>query len=428
MKYSIAKGVFDIVPFEPDPKSFWRSSHLWQFVEEKARSFSTLYGFQEIRTPIFESSELFHRTIGDATDIVSKEMYTFRDKADRLLALRPEGTAGVMRSFIEKGLFQHTKRNKFFYLMSMFRYERQQLGRYRQHHQFGVEALGIASPMQDAEVIALLYSFLKELGLKNLALQIHSLGTSKSRESYKKVLKETLLPHFNELSPESQQRFQTNCLRILDSKDPKDKQILKKVPHLQEFLNTEEKEHFLELLSLLDMLQIPYVINPLLVRGLDYYDHTVFEVTTSDLGAQNSIGGGGRYDRLVEELGGPNTPAIGFGAGLERIIQTMIAQNVTLPEVPAPTIYLIPLGEEAKKRALLLTMQLRDAKIFAEIAMEEKKLKAHMRQADLIRAKYVVVLGEEEIKTERIQLKSMQTECEKNIALTDLISEIKNTI
>lgn len=425
MKYSIAKGVFDILPLDPDPKAFWRSSHLWQFVEATARSLSTLYGFQEIRTPIFESVELFQRTIGQTTDIISKEMYTFRDKADRHLALRPEGTAGVMRSFIEKALFQTQKRHKFFYLLSMFRYERQQLGRYRQHHQFGVEALGIASPLQDAEVIALLYTFLKELGLKNLELQIHSLGTPSSREAYKKALKEALSPHIDSLSQESQQRFHTNCLRILDSKDPKDKILLKKVPYLQEFLQTEEKEHFLELLSFLDILQIPYIINPLLVRGLDYYDHTVFEVTTSDLGAQNSLGGGGRYDRLVEELGGPATPAIGFGTGIERVIQTMIAQEAPLPESPHPTLYLIPLGEEAKKKALLLATELREQKIFVEIAMEEKKLKAHMRFADQSKAKYVVVLGEDEIKTNQVHLKCMQTNQEKTISLSELIFEVK---
>lgn len=426
MKYSIAKGVFDILPFDPDPKGFWRSSHLWQSIEEKARSISMLYGFKEIRTPIFESAELFHRTIGDATDIVSKEMYTFRDKADRQLALRPEGTAGVMRAFIEKALFQNQKRHKLFYLMPMFRYERQQLGRYRQHHQFGVEALGIASPLQDAEVMALLFYFLKDLGLKNLELQVHSLGTPESREEYKKALKESLRPFLDDLSLDSQQRFHTNCLRILDSKDPKDKLLLKKIPHLQEFLKNEEKEHFLELLSLLDLLGVPYSINPLLVRGLDYYDHTVFEVTTSDLGAQNALGGGGRYDRLVHELGGPDTPAIGFGAGLERIIQTMIVQAVPLAEPCHPLVYLIPLGEEAKKSALHLAIQMREQKIFAEIAMEEKKLKAHLRFADQLQAKYVVVLGEEEIQTGRINLKSMQNQQEKNIAISELIAEVKS--
>ncbi len=409
MSYQIAKGVFDILPEDPDPKGNWRSSSYWQHVEKVIREISEEFGFEEIRTPLFEKSELFTRSIGATSDIVTKEMYTFLDKGGRSMTLRPEGTAPVMRSFIEKKLHLQKPVSKFYYLFPMFRYERQQAGRYRQHHQFGVEAIGIASPYQDAEVIILLYSFLKRLGIQGLTLHLNSIGDESCRELYRLQLQNILRPHLQELSPESALRFESNPLRILDSKDPKDQQFLTKVPSIMDFLGKEERTHFETLCHLLSIEGVPFHINPKLVRGLDYYNRTVFEVTSKELGAQDSLGGGGRYDSLIESLGGPSIPSVGFGAGLERIIQTMLAQHAFLPS-PSPTkLYLIPLGEEAKEKCFELLCNLREKRIPAQMDFSDKKLKNAMRIADSIKAQYVAIIGEEELKSGQIVLKEMKT-------------------
>lgn len=409
MTYKSAKGVFDILPKDPDPDNQWRCSHLWQYVESTARKLSSYYGFREIRTPLFESTELFERGVGQGTDIVSKEMYTFQDRAGRSLSLRPEGTAPAMRAFIEKGLFNQGPIHKFFYLNSMFRYERSQSGRYRQHHQFGAEALGSPSPFQDAELIDLFYTFLQTLGLKGLTLHLNSIGSRETREAFKNELKKYLLPHLASLSAESQERFHSNALRILDSKNLTDKEILKEAPSILEFLDPLSKEHFEETCKQLTNAQIPFTINPLLVRGLDYYNRTVFEVTANELGAQNSLGGGGRYDGLVQELGGPDTAACGFGAGLERILQTCLAQGVHLPDFPRSTLFLIPLGEEAMQTCFAFLCRLRKKEIAAEMDFSGKKLKNAMRYADQIKARFVAVIGEKEIESRKIELKEMDT-------------------
>ena len=255
-------------------------------------------------------------------------MYTFLDKAERSLSLRPEGTAPAMRAFIEKNLAQQSPLHKFFYIAPMFRYERSQAGRYRQHHQFGVEAIGSPLPYQDAEIIHLLWTLYSRLGLKGLTLHLNSIGSEEARVNFRHALKMYLRPHLEELSPESQERYETNPLRILDSKDPKDQKWIHHAPHLLDYLDEASKSHFAQVCGLLDQIGIPFQINHRLVRGLDYYNNTVFEITSSELGAQNSLGGGGRYDGLLKTLGGPDLPAFGFGAGLERIIQTMLAQNV----------------------------------------------------------------------------------------------------
>lgn len=425
MKYQIAKGVFDILPKDPDPKGEWRLSHLWQYIESLAHTICNQYGFREIRTPLFENTELFRRTIGETSDIVSKEMYTFHDKANRLLTLRPEGTAPVMRSFIEKGLFHNQRTHKFYYLMPMFRYERQQQGRYRQHHQFGVEAIGSFSPYQDVEVISLFIHFLHSIGIEGLQLQLNTLGTEKVREKYKEELKKSLLPHFTALSPESQNRFHTNCLRILDSKAAEDKALLKNIPPLLDFLDDEAKEHFSAVTLLLDECKIPYVINPHLVRGLDYYNHTVFEVTAHELGSQNSLGGGGRYDGLIQQLGGPDLPAIGFGAGLERIIQTMLAQKVTHPTAPHCKLLFIPLGEKAAHFCFLQLYQLRERGIAAEMDFSEKKLGQMMNYANTIKATYVAIVGEEELAENLFTLKHMESGHESKVTAAELEREVR---
>lgn len=407
MKFSIAPGVFDIIPNNPSEP--WKSSYLWTYVESIIRSTAIEYGFQEIRTPVFERTELFLRSVGETSDIVSKEMYTFEDKGKRSMSLRPEGTAPAMRAFIENQLSTTGPIHKLFYIAPMFRYERSQAGRYRQHHQFGVEAIGAGTPEQDAEIIDLLYTVYQRLGLQNVRLLINSIGDVESRAAFRQALQDYLKPHLSSLSEDSQNRFQTNPLRILDSKDPNDQQIVKGAPSILDFLNEESRQHFERLKQLLTILKIPYQVNPLLVRGLDYYNKTVFEVVADELGAQNSIGGGGRFDGLIASLGGPDLPAAGFGTGLERIIQTMINQGVALPSAPAPILFLIPLGDEARNRCFSLLHDLRQLGVSAEMDFTGKKLGKVMQQADQLHARYVAVVGDQEISTGNIELKEMAT-------------------
>lgn len=409
MRYQIAKGVFDILPKDPHPEGQWRESHIWQFVENVAREIATEYGFQEIRTPLFEATELFTRSVGADSDIVSKEMYTFQDKANRSLSLRPEGTAPIIRSLVENNLDQISPIHKFFYLAPMFRYERQQAGRYRQHNQFGVEAIGSHSPYQDIEVVHLLWNFYERLGLKDLVLQLNSIGDRQARTLFRDALKKFLHPHLDELSSDSQKRYETNPIRILDSKDSNDQKILEGAPKILDFISEESRKHFNFVCEFIDVTGIPYQINDHLVRGLDYYNSTVFEITSGALGAQNSLGGGGRYDGLVEELGGADLPAIGFGTGLERVIRTMIAQKIVPSSSPRADVYLIPLGEEAQRECFKLVSQLRRRHIHAEMDLMGKKLKSAMRVADVAQARWVGVIGDVELQKRQVDLKEMAT-------------------
>jgi len=409
MKYPSPKGTFDILPTELKAEDAWRTSEKWLYVEEIMRSTAQNYGFKEIRTPIFEHTELFTRGVGETSDIVSKEMYTFLDKAERSLSLRPEGTAAVMRAFVEKQLYQSGPLHKFYYIAPMFRYERPQAGRYRQHHQFGAEAIGSRAPEQDVEVIDLLCEVYRRLGLKNLCVMINTVGDIASRSAYKAALSAYLTPYLSKLSPESQQRFSKNILRILDSKDPEDKKVMENAPSILEYLNAESKDHFSKVCDLLKHLKQPFSVNPKLVRGLDYYTHTVFEVTSGELGAQNSLGGGGRFDHLIHDCGGPNLPAIGFGSGLERILQTMLKQAVHFPPAPHPVFFLLPLGEAAKTFCFDLLYQLRRRSIPVECDFSEKKISARLQLAVSWGAEYALVLGEEELKAQKVHLKHMAT-------------------
>lgn len=425
MKYPIPPGVFDIIP--KDPQELWKSSYLWSFVEGTIRQTARDYGYQEIRTPLFERTELFQRSVGETSDIVSKEMYTFEDRGGRSLSLRPEGTAPVMRAFIEHQLHQHTSIHKLFYIAPMFRYERAQAGRYRQHHQFGVEAIGNGSPEQDAEIIDLLYTLYHRLGLKNLTLFINSLGNVESRQAFRETLKSYLAPRLDQLSPESQTRFETNPLRILDSKDPRDREVVAQIPSILEFLTEEDKTHFEELKHLLHVLKIPYQINPSLVRGLDYYNKTVFEIVAGELGAQNSIGGGGRYDGLLTSLGGPDLPSTGFGTGIERILQTLINQERVLPSPPHPIFFLIPLGESAKKVCFALLHDLRQQGFSSQMEFNPKKVSKALQYADQIGATYVIVLGDHELQSQEVEVKEMQTGHKIKVPISALkTEEIKN--
>lgn len=425
MDYSIAKGVFDILPFESDAEDKWRESSRWQYLEEILRSTAHDYGFKEVRTPIFERTELFVRSVGESSDIVTKEMYTFLDRSERSMTLRPEGTASVIRSFVEKKLYAQPGLHKFFYIGPMFRYERPQAGRYRQHHQFGAEAIGNSSPQQDVELIDMACEIYRRLGLKNLTVQINSVGDAESRAAYKEALTKFLKPHFAELSKDSQARFSKNILRILDSKDPGDQKLLHGVPVLSDFLTPAAKMHFEQVLKLLDLLAIKYAVNPKLVRGLDYYTKTVFEITTEVLGAQNSIGGGGRYDGLTAELGGPDLPSVGFATGMERVLQTMIKQEAHFPPAPHPFVFLVPMGEEAMHHALHLACALRHEKIPADIDLSGKKVQHGLQLANQTASEYVLVIGDEELSCQRAKLKNMATRETVEYSLSDMIAKLK---
>lgn len=408
MGIPIPTGVFDIIP--NDPKEKWRESHLWNYLEETIRSLATAYGCREIRTPIFERTELFERSVGDTTDIVSKEMYTFKDRGERSMSLRPEGTASVMRAFIAKQMHTLSNSQRLFYIGPMFRYERPQSGRFRQFHQFGVEILGNPHPELDAELMEMAYSLCERLGLKNLKLHINSLGDKEARLRFRNALQEFLRPQFDQLSPDSQARFTTNPLRILDSKDPKDIEIVRQAPSILDFLSEESAAQFAKVRQILDHLHIPYEVNSRLVRGLDYYNNAVFEITSGDLGSQNSIAGGGRYDGLLKSLGGPDLPSSGFGMGIERIIQALLNQNTaSVPSIKRPALYLIALGEKAMLHAFGLARTLRINGIPCEIDLSGKKLKTAMQQADSVKAEFVLVLGENELQEGNIQLKEMAT-------------------
>ncbi len=423
MEYNAPKGVFDIVPIEGQEQ--WRESHRWDYLESVLRQTANDYGYREMRTPMFERTELFIRGVGESSDIVSKEMYTFMDRGERSMTLRPEGTASVMRSFVENRLYQQPGLHKFFYIGPMFRYERQQAGRYRQHHQFGAEAIGMGKAEQDAEMIDMVCEIYRRLGLKNLNVMINSVGDADSRAAYKNALEAFLQPHFDQLSADSQVRFTKNILRILDSKAPQDQKILEGAPTILDHLSPDSKQHFEQVQHLLDALKLPYTVNSKLVRGLDYYNKTVFEITSGELGAQNSLGGGGRYDGLTSTIGGPDLPAVGFATGLERILQTMIKQTAAFPQPPHPTIFLIPLGEASLSYTFQLLCKLRHAKIPAEMDLSGKKVQHGLQLANHLQADYCLIIGEEELAKKIGKLKEMATREIIDVPLDHLITKLK---
>jgi histidyl-tRNA synthetase len=411
-------GVFDIIP--EDAKEPWKSSYLWSYVEKMIRQVAHEFGYREIRTPIFEKTELFLRGVGATSDIVSKEMYTFEDKGKRSMTLRPEGTAPVIRAFIENQLYNESQIHNLFYIAPMFRYDRPQAGRYRQHHQFGVEAIGNDAPEQDVEMIDMLYTLYNRLGLKNLKVYLNTIGDLESRHAFRSALISFYAPLVAELSEDSQARLDVNPLRILDSKDPKDREINAKAPSILDYLSEASRQHFEKVKALLNTIGIPFEINTNLVRGLDYYNKTVFEIVAGELGAQNSIGGGGRYDGLIKTLGGPDLPSIGFGTGIERIIQAMINQNVPLPEANRVSLFLIPIGEEAQSFCFTLLHQLRQGGIAVQMDFSGRKLNKVMHYANTIKAKYVAVIGENELLTKVVDLKEMESGDKIQVHLSNL--------
>lgn len=403
----------------------------WQYVENALIELSRRFHYQEIRTPIFEHTELFQRGVGDTTDIVQKEMYTFLDKGNRSLTLRPEGTASVVRSFVQHKLFGSPDQPaKLFYIGPMFRYERPQQGRMRQFVQYGVEALGSADPAVDAEVISLAMNAYQTLGLQSLKLVINSLGDSKSRESHRNALIEHFNPVRQELCSDCQTRLEQNPLRVLDCKKDKDHPKMKTAPSILGYLNTESKEYFDKVKQYLDSMGIPYQVDPNLVRGLDYYNHTAFEIMSDadGFGAITTLSGGGRYNGLVQDLGGPETPGIGFALSIERLLMALEAEGIELPIDEQLDCYMVALGEKANLRAAAIINELRLAGIQVDKDYQGKKFKAQFKAADRLKAKFVLVLGEDELKNNQIAVKDMQTGNQETVPLPELKGYLKNII
>ena len=341
------------------------------------------------------------------------------------MTLRPEGTASAMRSFAENQLHRMNSCYKLYYIGPMFRYERPQAGRYRQHHQFGAESIGLGLPEQDAEAIDLLCELYRRLGLKNLTVYLNSVGDESTRDKFRKSLMEFLTPKFEQLSEDSKVRFSKNILRILDSKDPVDQKLLEGAPSILDCLSEDSMDHFLKVQKLLKTLNLHFAINPRLVRGLDYYNKTVFEITSGELGAQNTIGGGGRYDGLLSLVGGPNLPAVGFATGIERILQSMIGQQIAFPPPPHPYVYLIPLGEKAQDFCFNFLFTLRHAKIPAEIQLQGKKIQQALQIANELHAEYTLIIGDEEIQTQKVKLKEMHSRKEISLNFSELFPHIQ---
>ncbi|MDB8645160.1 histidine--tRNA ligase [Streptococcus australis] len=414
MKLQKPKGTQDILPQE---------SAKWQYVEGFARETFKKYNYAEIRTPIFEHYEVISRSVGDTTDIVTKEMYDFYDKGDRHITLRPEGTAPVVRSYVENKLFapEVQKPSKVYYIGPMFRYERPQAGRLRQFHQIGVECFGSSNPATDVETIAMADQFFKEIGIENVVLHLNTLGSTASRAAYRQALIDYLLPMKDQLSKDSQRRLEENPLRVLDSKEKEDKQAVENAPSILDYLDEESQAHFDAVRAMLDGLGIDYVIDTNMVRGLDYYNHTIFEFVTEVDGNELTVCAGGRYDGLVEYFGGPATPGFGFGMGLERLLLILDKQGVELPVETSLDVYIAVLGSEAEVAALELVQALRRQGFIAERDYLGRKLKAQFKSADVFGAKTIIALGGSEVESGQITVKNNQTRQE----MTTFIEEVK---
>ncbi len=413
MKLQKPKGTQDILPQE---------SAKWQYVEDFARKTFRKYNYGEIRTPIFEHYEVISRSVGDTTDIVTKEIYDFYDKGDRHITLRPEGTAPVVRSYVENKLFapEVQKPVKVYYMGSMFRYERPQAGRLREFHQIGAECFSSSNPATDVEMIAMAAQFFKDIGITNVSLELNSLGNPESRAAYRQALIDYLTPLKPSLSADSQRRLEENPLRVLDSKEPEDKAAVEGAPSILDYLDEESSTYFAAVRSMLETLQIPYVINTNMVRGLDYYNHTIFEFTTEVAGSQLTICAGGRYDGLVAYFGGPETPGVGFGMGLERLLLVLDKQGVELPIETALDVYVAVLGTGANGRALELVQALRAQGFAAERDYLDRKLKAQFKSADIFKAKTLITLGESEVESGQVTVKNNYNREEITVSLDQI--------
>ncbi|MFJ7974791.1 histidine--tRNA ligase [Peribacillus sp. JNUCC 23] len=419
MSIQIPRGTQDLLP---------GTTEIWQYIEKTARDLCSRYQYKEIRTPIFEHTELFLRGVGDTTDIVQKEMYTFKDRGERDLTLRPEGTAAVVRSYIENKMFGLPNQPvKLYYIGPMFRYERPQAGRFRQFVQFGIEALGSKDPAIDAEVLALSMGLYQELGLKKLKLVINSLGDKESRTAHRNALVDHFKPRIGEFCSDCQSRLEKNPLRILDCKKDRDHELMKTAPSILEYLNEESRSYFEKVQKHLTDLEIEFVVDPTLVRGLDYYNHTAFEIMSEaeGFGAITTLCGGGRYNGLAEEIGGPETPGIGFALSIERLIAALQAENVELPIEQGIDCYLVSMGDAAKDYTVKLAYQLRNAGFTVEKDYNDRKVKAQFKSADRLEAKFVAVLGDDELEKGKINVKNMATGEQVEYELTSFVAEFK---
>lgn len=413
------KGTLDVLPKE---------SYKIQYVESAVREIAENFGFYEMRTPVFEHTELFQRSVGETTDVVQKEMYTFADKGGRSITLRPEGTAGAARAFLENGLFNEALPQKIYYLTSCYRYEKPQAGRLREFHQFGVEAFGAGSPAQDAEIIALANEVFNYLGVKNLTLEINSIGCPACRAAYQKALKAYFENYKSELCDTCKGRLDRNPMRILDCKSPVCSKIAADAPKILDYLCDDCRAHFDAVQQYLNTMQIDFTVNPEIVRGLDYYTRTVFEFVSNEIGAQGTVCGGGRYDGLLEELGGKPMPACGFGMGLERLLLLMDAQNTPFPDRKGCDIYFASMGDKANLEAARLALDLRNEGLAAQFDTVGRALKAQMKYADKLGTLYTVVLGDNELETRKAQLKNMKDGTLTEISLDDFTDTFQSIV
>jgi histidyl-tRNA synthetase len=411
------KGTKDVLPGD---------SGKWQYIERTIRDICLRFGYGEIRTPVFEHTELFLRSVGGTTDIVQKEMYTFLDKGDRSITLRPENTAGVVRSFIENKLYAEPQPTKVYYLSApIFRYERPQAGRLREHHQFGIEAFGATGPSIDAEVISVALSVFEALGITGLELNINSIGCKECRPRYNDALKEYLKNNVDKLCGNCIDRMASNPLRALDCKEEGCSAIVKNAPVMLDYLCEECEKHFEGLKNRLETVGIHYSINPFIVRGLDYYTKTVFEIISNDIGAKGTVCGGGRYDALVEEIGGPPTPGIGFGMGIERLILAIESAGANIPLPRTCEVFVCTIGEEAAEKGFLITSQLRKCGLKAECDHMERSMKAQLKYANKTGAPWVIIIGEDELKNGMAVVRDMENSKENSVPFSELNSFIK---
>jgi histidyl-tRNA synthetase len=409
MTLQAPKGTRDVVPQE---------SYKWQYIEGLAREICERYGFAEVRTPVFEHTELFLRGVGDTTDIVQKEMYTFEDKGGRSITLKPEGTAGVVRLFVEHKLFSDAQPTKMYYLnCPVFRYEKPQAGRLREHHQFGIELFGAQKASADAECIGVALELFRRVGVRDLAVHINSIGCPKCRPNYHAALKEYLHGHIGELCETCKERLEKNPLRVLDCKEDACRRITAEAPIILDYLCDECSSHMAELKACLNAMGVEYSVDPYIVRGLDYYTRTVFEIISTHIGSQGTVCGGGRYDGLVEEIGGPSLPAVGFGLGLERLLLVAENQGIVIPAPRSCDVYVAAMGDEARLKGFALAFALRGVGLRAECDHVGRSFKAQFKYADKLGARYVAVLGEDELSSNSIKLKNMATGDERQVSL-----------
>ena len=416
MEFRSIKGTYDILPNDVDS---------WQRVETCVREFITRAGYSEIRTPAFEKTELFTRSVGEDSDVVSKEMYSWTDQGGTDITLKPEYTASVIRSYIQHNLGAKSPLTKLYYLDNLFRRERPQKGRYRQFRQYGIEAIGSPHPEQDAEVITIAYELLVELGIKDITLKLNSIGSLECRNEYRQALKDFLQPHLDKLSETSRKRFDSNPMRILDTKIDFEIALLQDAPTITSFLSPDDANHFDEVQIYLEALDVPFTLDTALVRGLDYYTRTTFEIISSKLGAQDALCGGGRYDKLAETLGGKQTPAVGFAAGLERILIAMDEVD-TDQKIQADKIYLIGLGDAVRPTMLKILGEARKAGLIMEFDSLRRSIKSQMREANKIGASLAIIIGDKELKDKSVQIKDLNNGQQESIPIDSIISYIKS--